>query len=37
MSLDDAVLRAYIDEVFQVYDTSKNGTLDTRELHNFFN
>ena len=35
--MDDAIIKMYIDEVFQVYDFDRNGTLDLREVHNFFN
>ncbi len=37
MSLDDGVLRMFIDEVFDVFDSDKNGYLDVDELHTFFN
>ena len=37
MSLDDNILRMFIDEVFQVYDSDKNGYLDVNELHTFLN
>jgi len=30
MSLDDDILRMYIDEIYQVYDYDRNGTLDIR-------
>jgi hypothetical protein len=30
MSLDDDILRMYIDEIYQVYDYDRSGTLDTR-------
>ena len=35
--LDDGVLRMFIDEVFDVYDSDRNGYLDVNELHTFFN
>jgi Ca2+-binding EF-hand superfamily protein len=35
--MDDNILKMYIDEVFTVYDNDKNGTLEIRELHIFFN
>ena len=37
MSLDDNILRMFIDEVFQVYDYDRSGELDVNELHTFFN
>lgn len=37
MSLDDGILRMFIDEVFDVFDSDKNGYLDVDELHTFFN
>jgi Ca2+-binding EF-hand superfamily protein len=37
MSLDDGILKMYIDEVFQVYDYDRSGTLEYAEVHNFFN
>lgn len=37
MSLDDNILRMYIDEVFSVFDYDRNGTLEFKEVHNFFN
>ena len=37
MSLDDSILRMYIDEVFEVFDYDRNGTLEFKEVHNFFN
>jgi len=35
--MDDSILMMYIDEVFQIYDHDRNGTLDVREIHHFFN
>ena len=35
--MDDDILRMYIDEVFQVYDYDRSGTLEFKEVHNFFN
>ena len=35
--LDDGVLRMFIDEVFDMYDSDRSGTLDVKELHTFFN
>ena len=35
--MDDNILRMYIDEVFGYYDQDRSGTLDKRELVNFFN
>lgn len=37
MSLDDNILRMYIDEAFEVFDINRSGTLDRKELHTFFN
>ena len=35
--MDDSILMMYIDEVFSVYDLDRNGTLDAKEIHHFFN
>lgn len=35
--LQDEVLKAYIDSVFNKYDTDKNGSLDVHEMTQFFN
>lgn len=35
--MDDSIIRMYIDEVFQVYDRDRSGTLEFGEVHNFFN
>lgn len=35
--MDDGVIRMYIDEVFQVYDYDRSGTLEFKEVDNFFN
>lgn len=37
MSLDDDILRMYIDEIYDVFDVSRSGTLDAKELYNFMN
>ena len=37
MSLDDNILRMFIDEVFEVFDYDRSGTLEFKEVHNFFN
>lgn len=36
-SLQDEMLRSYIDTVFNRYDTDRNGSLDVMEMTNFFN
>lgn len=36
-SLQDEMLKAYIDKVFDKYDTDRNGTLDSQEMTHFFN
>lgn len=36
-NLNDEVLKAYIEHVFNKYDLDKNGTLDEQELTYFFN
>jgi hypothetical protein len=36
-SLQDEMLKNYIDTIFNRYDTDKNGTLDAREMTFFFN
>ena len=35
--MDDSILKAYVDEIFMVYDKDRSGTLDARELASFFN
>jgi hypothetical protein len=35
--MDDGIIKMYVDEVFQAFDSDRNGTLDFREVHNFFN
>lgn len=37
MSLDDSILKMFIDEVFETYDYDRSGFLDVNELHTFFN
>ena len=37
MSLDDGVLRMFIDEVLDTFDYDRSGNLDVNELHTFFN
>lgn len=36
-SLQDEMLKTYIDNVFNRYDTDRNGTLDCQEMTVFFN
>jgi|JI9StandDraft_1071089.scaffolds.fasta_scaffold617257_2 hypothetical protein len=36
-SLQDEMLRNYIETVFNRYDTDRNGSLDVREMTLFFN
>jgi Ca2+-binding EF-hand superfamily protein len=36
-SLQDEMLKNYIETVFNRYDTDKNGTLDVQEMTSFFN
>jgi Ca2+-binding EF-hand superfamily protein len=36
-SLKDHMLKTYIDQIFNRYDTDKNGTLDSQEMTVFFN
>jgi Ca2+-binding EF-hand superfamily protein len=36
-SLQDEMLKAYIDKVFDKYDTDRNGNLDSQEMTHFFN
>ena len=36
-NLQDQMLRAYIDKIFDKYDTDQSGTLDEDELTFFFN
>lgn len=36
-NFQDQMLRAYIDKIFDKYDTDKSGTLDQDELTFFFN
>jgi Ca2+-binding EF-hand superfamily protein len=36
-SLQDEMLRNYIESVFNRYDTDRNGTLDSKEMTSFFN
>lgn len=36
-NLNDEILKAYIEQVFNKYDLDKNGTLDEHELTYFFN
>ena len=35
--LKDQMLKSYIDQVFDKYDADKSGTLDQKEMTNFFN
>lgn len=35
--MNDDRLRIYVDEIFLYYDKDRSGTLDERELTNFFN
>jgi Ca2+-binding EF-hand superfamily protein len=37
MNIQDQMLMAYIDKIFDKYDTDKSGTLDQNEMTNFFN
>lgn len=37
LNLQDAMLKSYIDKIFDKYDTDKSGTLDEEELTYFFN
>ena len=37
LNLQDQMLKAYIDQIFDKYDTDKSGTLDDDELTYFFN
>lgn len=36
-NLQDEMLKAYIDKIFDKYDTDHSGTLDEDEMTNFFN
>lgn len=36
-SLQDEMLRSYIETVFNRYDTDRNGSLDVMEMTGFFN
>jgi Ca2+-binding EF-hand superfamily protein len=36
-ALQDEMLRAYVDKVFEQFDTDKNGSLDEKEMTLFFN
>jgi Ca2+-binding EF-hand superfamily protein len=36
-SLQDEMIKAYIESVFNKYDTDRNGSLDVREMTLFFN
>jgi Ca2+-binding EF-hand superfamily protein len=36
-NLQDEMLRAYIDKVFEEFDEDKNGSLDQTEMTHFFN
>lgn len=35
--MNDNLLRQYVDEVFNVYDRDRSGTLNAQELSGFFN
>ena len=35
--MQDVMLKAYVDKVFDKYDVDKSGTLDTDEMTVFFN
>ena len=35
--MNDATLISYIDEVFNIYDFNRSGTLEVQEMHLFFN
>lgn len=37
MQLNDMLLRQYIDQVFDRYDSNRTGTLEPKELHNLLN
>ena len=36
-SLQDQMLKSYIDQIFSKYDTDNSGTLDSTEMTSFFN
>ena len=36
-SLQDQMLKSYIDQIFDKYDTDRSGTLDEQEMTYFFN
>ena len=36
-NIQDQMLKAYIDQIFDKYDTDKSGTLDEQEMTFFFN
>ena len=36
-SIQDEMLRVYVDQVFSKYDTDNSGTLDEEEMTYFFN
>jgi len=37
MNIQDQMLMAYIDKIFDKYDYDKSGTLDQNEMTDFFN
>ena len=36
-SIEDQMLKSYIDQIFDKYDTDRSGTLDEQEMTYFFN